>query len=187
MNEELEMVYDVTKDAMNGAIDHLNKELRKVRAGKASPSMLEGVMVEYYGANTPLTQVASVNTPDPRMISIQPWEKAMLDPIEKAIINSNLGFNPQNNGELIIINIPPLTEERRRELVKKAKGEGEHAKVSIRNARKDANDEIKKLKNDGLPEDMAKDAEEEVQNMTNSYNKKVDEHIAEKEKDIMTV
>jgi ribosome recycling factor len=131
--------------------------------------------------------VANVNTPDPRMISIQPWEKAMLEPIEKAIVISNLGFNPQNNGELIIINIPPLTEERRKELVKKSKAEGEHAKVSVRNARKDANDEIKKLKNDGLPEDMAKDAEEEVQKITNGYNTKVEELIDEKEKDIMTV
>jgi ribosome recycling factor len=187
MNEELEMVYDMAKDSMNDAIDHLKKELKRVRAGKANPSMLEGVMVEYYGTMTPLTQVANVNTPDPRMISIQPWEKAMLEPIEKAIVNANLGFNPQNNGELIIINIPPLTEERRKELSKKAKAEGEHAKVSIRNARKDANDEIKKLKNDGLPEDMAKDAEDEIQRITDQFNSKVDELIEEKEKDIMTV
>lgn len=187
MNEDLEMVYDMAKESMTDSLDHLNKSLRKIRAGKASPQMLEGVMVDYYGSMTPLSQVSNVNTPDARTISVQPWEKAMLDPIERAIINANLGLNPQNNGELIIISIPPLTEERRRGLVKSAKTEGEDAKVSLRNARKDANDEIKRLKNDGLAEDMAKDAEEEVQRITNSFNAKIEALIIEKEKDIMTV
>lgn len=187
MDEELEMVFDMARDAMNDAIDHLNKELVKIRAGRANPSMLAGVLVDYYGSMTPLNQVANVNTPDARMISVQPWEKGMLEPIEKAIINANLGFTPMNNGEMIIINIPALTEERRKDLVKHAKGEGEHAKVSIRNARKDANDEIKKLKNDGLPEDNAKDAEEEIQSIVNSYNSKVDKLIEEKEGDIMSI
>jgi len=187
MEEELSMIYDMAKDSMSDSIGHLKKALLKIRAGKANPSMLDGVLVDYYGSMTPLSQVANVNTPDPRMISIQPWEKSSLEPIEKAIINSNLGFNPQNNGELIIINIPPLTEERRKELVKKAKTEGEDAKISIRNVRKDSNDEIKKLKNDGLPEDMAKDAEEEIQKFTNSFTINIESLIAEKEKDIMTV
>ena len=187
MEEELEMVYDMTKDSMQKCIDHLNRELLKIRAGKASPAMLEGVMVEYYGSNTKLNQVANVNTPDARTISVQPWEKGLLEPIEKAIINSNLGFTPHNNGEIIIINVPILTEERRRDLVKQAKSEGENAKVSIRNVRKDSNDEIKKMKNDGLSEDMVKDAEEEIQSMTNGFNSKVDSLIADKEKDIMTV
>ncbi|MBD79200.1 MAG: ribosome recycling factor [Crocinitomicaceae bacterium] len=187
MNEELEMIYDMAKDSMSQSIDHLKKALLKLRAGKASPSMLEGVLVDYYGSMTPLSQVANVNTPDARMISVQPWEKMMLEPIEKAIINANLGLNPQNNGEMIIINIPALTEERRMELVRKARSEGEDAKISIRNVRKDSNDEVKKMKNDGLPEDMAKDAENEVQNITNSFSKKVDELLADKEKDIMTV
>lgn len=187
MEEDLEMVFDIVKDSMNEAISHLNKEFLKIRAGKATPSMLDGVKVDYYGSMTPLQQVANVNTPDARMIRVQPWEKAMLGAIEKAIVNANLGFAPMNNGEVIMINIPALTEERRRELVKQAKSEGEHAKVSIRNARKDGNDEIKKLKNDGLPEDMAKDGEENIQTMTNTYNSKVDGLIEEKEKDIMTV
>lgn len=187
MEEELEMVFDMANDAMNGAIGHLVKELAKIRAGKASPNMMDGVLVDYYGSMTPLNQVANVNTPDPRTISIQPWEKSMLEPIERSIINANLGMTPQNNGEVIIINLPMLTEERRRDLVKQSKAEGEHAKVSLRNARKDANDEIKRLKNDGLPEDMMKDAEDEVQGMTNKYAAKVDTLLSEKEKDILTV
>ncbi|UTW63551.1 ribosome recycling factor [bacterium SCSIO 12741] len=187
MEEELGMVYDMAKDSMNSSLDHLKKELLKIRAGKATPGMLDGIMVEYYGSNTPLSQVSNVNTPDARMISIQPWEKQMLDPIEKAIINSNLGFNPQNNGEMIIINIPPLTEERRRDLVKQAKAEGEKTKVSVRSFRKEANDELKKLKNDGLPEDMAKDGEEEIQSITNAHINKVDKLIEEKEADIMSI
>ena len=149
--------------------------------------MLKSIMVDYYGTARPLSQVANVNTPDARTLSIQPWEKTLLSEIEKAILHANIGFNPMNNGESIIINVPPLTEERRRELVKKSKIEGEDAKVSIRNVRKESNDEIKRLKNDGLPEDMAKDGEEEIQKYTNTFTTKIEELISEKEKDIMTV
>ncbi|MFM6965005.1 MAG: ribosome recycling factor, partial [Sphingomonadales bacterium] len=162
-------------------------ELIKIRAGKASPAMLNSVMVEYYGSMTPLQQVANVNTMDARTIIVQPWEKPLLNDIAKGIINANLGLNPQNNGEQLIIAVPPLTEERRRELVKRAKAEAEHAKIGIRNNRKDALDMIKDLKNEGLSEDMTKDAEEEVQKITNSYIKKVDDLVELKEKDIMTV
>lgn len=187
MNEELQFILDSTKEAMQSAIEHLDKQLQKIRAGKASPMMLSGVMVDYYGAKTPLAQVANVNTLDGRTITVQPWEKSMMQPIEKAIIDSNLGLNPQNNGEQIMINVPMLTEERRRDLSKQAKAEGEHAKVGIRNARKEANDEIKKLKNDGLSEDLAKTAEADVQKVTDGFIAKVDHFIESKEKDIMTV
>jgi ribosome recycling factor len=161
--------------------------LEKIRAGKATPSMLDSVMVDYYGAMTPINQVANIATTDARTITVQPWEKPMLNEISKGIINSNLGFAPQNNGEVLIISIPPLTEERRRELVKKSKSEGEHAKVGIRNNRKDALDMVKDLKNDGLSEDMSKDAENEIQNLTNVYVKKVDDLLDQKEKEIMTI
>jgi ribosome recycling factor len=187
MTEELNMVFDLAKESMQSSLNHLSNELLKIRAGKASPNMLDGIFVDYYGANTPLNQVANVNTPDGRTITVQPWEKSMLEPIEKSIINSNLGLNPQNNGDIIIINIPTLTEERRKDLLKQAKAEGENAKVGIRNARKEANDEVKKLQKDGLPEDMAKDAEDEVQSITNTFSNKVDQLIEKKEKDIMTV
>ncbi|HAS36562.1 MAG TPA: ribosome recycling factor [Flavobacteriales bacterium] len=187
MNEDLEMIYDVAEEAMSDSIEHLKKELTKIRAGKASPAMVEGVSVDYYGSQTPLNQVSNVNTPDARTISIQPWEKAMLAEIEKAIVNSNLGLTPHNNGELIIINVPSLTTERRQDLVKQAKGEGEHAKVGIRNARKEANDEIKKLEKAGLSEDIAKDAEETIQKKTDAYNKKVEDFIHAKEEDILKV
>lgn len=187
MNEELQFILDSTKEAMQSAIEHLDKQLQKIRAGKASPMMLSGVMVDYYGVKTPLAQVANVNTLDGRTITVQPWEKSMMQPIEKAIIDSNLGLNPQNNGEQIMINVPMLTEERRRDLSKQAKAEGEHAKVGIRNARKEANDEIKKLKNDGLSEDLAKTAEADVQKVTDGFIAKVDHFIESKEKDIMTV
>ena len=146
MNEELQFILDSAKESMEGAIKHLENELLNIRAGKANPVMLKSVMVDYYGSPTPLNQVANVNTPDGRTLSIQPWEKAMLAEIEKGIMVANLGFNPMNNGESIIINVPPLTEERRKELAKMAKAEAENAKVSIRNARKDANQEIKKQK-----------------------------------------
>lgn len=172
---------------MKKAIAHLEDELLKIRAGKASPAMLDGVMVDYYGSLTPLNQVSNVNTPDPRTISVQPWEKKMLETIERAIMNANLGLNPQNNGEMIMINVPPLTEERRRDLVKKAKAEAEHAKVSVRTARKEANDEIKKLEKEGLSEDLAKDAEAEIQKLTDAYGAKIDKEIERKEKDIMTI
>ncbi len=187
MTEEIQMGIDEAKAGMDSAVDHLTAELLKIRAGKASPSMLSGVMVEYYGSMTPLNQVANVNTTDARTITVQPWEKAMLDEIAKGIINSNVGLNPQSNGEMIIINVPPLTEERRKDLVKRAKAEGEKAKVSIRNQRKDANDYIKGLKNDGLSEDLAKDAEARVQKIVDDYTNKIDEVIDAKEKDIMTV
>ena len=185
--EELDMIFDMAKESMEGAIAHLHKELLKIRAGKANASMLEGVFVEYYGNSTPLNQVSNINTPDARTISIQPWEKAMLPEIEKAIMAANLGLNPQNNGELIIINVPALTEERRLSLVKQTRSEGEHAKVSIRNARKEANDEIKKLQKEDISDDLAKDAEERIQKLTDSYGKMVDSILDVKEKDIMTV
>ncbi len=181
------MIKEEAETSMKKAITHLEDELLKIRAGKASPSMLEGVMVEYYGSLTPLNQVSNVNTPDPRTISVQPWEKKMLETIERAIMNANLGLNPQNNGELIMINVPPLTEERRRDLVKRAKAEAEHAKVSVRTARREANDEIKKLEKEGLSEDMAKDAEAEIQKLTDAYSAKIDKEIERKEKDIMTI
>ncbi|MCC7333098.1 MAG: ribosome recycling factor [Flavobacteriales bacterium] len=187
MNEELQFILDSTKEAMNSAIEHLDKQLQKIRAGKASPMMLSGVMVDYYGTKTPLSQVANVNTLDGRTITIQPWEKSMISPIETAIINANLGLNPQNNGEQILINVPMLTEERRRDLSKQAKAEGEHSKVGIRNARKEANDEIKKLQKNGLSEDICKDAESNIQKLTDNHIAKVDSLIEAKEKDIMTV
>ncbi|SNR14351.1 ribosome recycling factor [Tenacibaculum jejuense] len=184
MTEEIDFILDSTKEAMVNAISHLEKELRSIRAGKASPAMLANVQVDYYGSQTPLGQVANVNTPDARTISIQPWEKNMLQEIEKAIMMANLGFNPMNNGENIIINVPPLTEERRRDLAKQAKAEAENAKVGVRNARKDANNEIKKV---DVSDDMKKNAEADVQTLTDSYVKQIDEKLAVKEKEIMTV
>ena len=184
MNEELQFIIDSSIESMNSAIEHLENELLKIRAGKANPVMLSSVMVDYYGSPTPLAQVANVNTPDARTLSIQPWEKAMLAEIEKAIMNANLGFNPMNNGESIIINVPPLTEERRRELAKMAKAEAEIAKVSIRNARKDANNEIKKTE---VSEDEQKNCEIDIQKHTDVFIKKTDEIYLRKEKDILTV
>ncbi|WP_299108151.1 ribosome recycling factor [uncultured Tenacibaculum sp.] len=182
--EEIDFILDSAKEAMNNAIAHLEKELRSIRAGKATPAMLANVMVDYYGSQTPLSQVANVNTPDARTISIQPWEKNMLQEIEKAIMIANLGFNPMNNGENIIINVPPLTEERRRDLAKQAKAEAEHAKVGIRNARKDANNDIKKT---DVSDDMKKNAEADIQTLTDNFVKEVDEKYTVKEKEIMTV
>jgi ribosome recycling factor len=187
MTEELTMIYDDLKVSNSKTISHFETELIKIRAGKASPAMLGGVMVDYYGSMTPLQQVANVNTSDARTILVQPWEKAMLNEIARGIINSNLGLNPQNNGEQLIITVPPLTEERRRELVKRAKVEAEIAKVGVRNNRKDAIDMIKELKTDGLSEDLAKGAEDEVQKITNGAIKNIDELVEIKEKDIMTV
>jgi len=187
MEEEIQLIKELAKENMEGAIKHLNEELLKIRAGKATPSMVDGVFVDYYGVHTPLSQVSNINTPDPRTISIQPWEKPMLEVIERAIINSNLGLNPQNNGEMIMINVPALTEERRLDLMKQAKHEGENAKVSIRNARKEANDEIKKLVKENFSEDLAHDLEDDVQNITNAYIKRIDDKITKKEEDIMTV
>lgn len=187
MIEDLNMIYDDLKSSNVKKIEHFESELSKIRAGKASPSMLSGVMVEYYEAMTPLQQVANVSVMDARTLVVQPWEKSVLNDIAKGIIDSNLGLNPQNNGEQLIISVPPLTEERRRDLVKKAKAESENAKIGLRNNRKDALDLIKELKNDGLSEDMMKDAENEVQGITNEYSNQIDEFFSIKEKDIMTV
>ncbi|CAM1356087.1 MULTISPECIES: ribosome recycling factor [Tenacibaculum] len=184
MNEEIDFIIDSAKEGMNKAIDHLVKELRTIRAGKASPAMLANVQVDYYGSATPLGQVANVNTPDARTISIQPWEKNMLQEIEKAIMNANLGFNPMNNGENIIINVPALTEERRKDLAKQAKAEAEHAKVGIRNARKEANNDIKKT---DISDDMKKIAEGNIQDLTDQFTKDIDDKFTVKEKEIMTV
>jgi ribosome recycling factor len=184
MNEEIEFILDTTKEAMTSAVAHLEKELRAIRAGKATPAMLANVMVDYYGSQTPLGQVANVTTPDPRTITIQPWEKNMLQPIEKAVMVANLGFNPMNNGDIIMINVPPLTEERRIGLTKQAKAEAEHAKVGIRNARKEANNDIKKT---DISDDLKKDSEGDVQKMTDSFVKIIEETLSVKEKEIMTV
>lgn len=187
MNEEVELILDDAEEKMQRSIKHLDSDLTKIRAGRANVNMLEGVMVDYYGSSTPLTQVANVNTPDAKTIAIQPWEKTMIDPIEKSIMASNLGLNPMNNGDIIRINIPVLTEERRLELVKQVKIEGENCKVSIRNFRRDANDYLKKLLKEGLSEDVEKDAEKEVQDLTDKNIKSIDEKIDSKETDIMTI
>ena len=187
MTEEIDFILDSTKESMNGSIAHLEKEFLNIRAGKASPAMLGGVRVDYYGALTPLSQIANVNTPDARTLTVTPWEKKMMQPIEKATMIANLGLNPMNNGEMIIINIPALTEERRRDLSKQAKSEAEDAKIGIRNVRKDANTEIKKLEKEGLSEDISKSTEEEIQNLTNAYIKKIDEMFVAKEAEIMKV
>jgi ribosome recycling factor len=187
MTEEIDFILDSTEESMAGSVAHLEKSFLNIRAGKASPQMLGSVFVDYYGSATPLSQVANVNVPDARTITIQPWEKKMLQTIEKAIQVANLGFNPMNNGDVIIISVPPLTEERRRDLAKQAKAEAEDAKIGIRNARKDANTEIKKLEKEGTSEDICKTAEDEVQNLTNSFIRKVDELLAVKEAEIMKV
>ena len=187
MNEEVKLYMDEAKEQMQNALTHLENELAKIRAGKANPKILNDVLVDYYGSPTPLSQIANITAPDPRTIAVQPWEKNMLGPIQKAIMNANLGFNPDNNGEIVRIAVPPLTAERRKELAKQSKGIGETAKVSIRNARRDAIDEFKKMVKIGLPEDAAKDAETEMQKMTDNYNKKIDEILAQKEKDIMPI
>jgi len=187
MSELIKKQIGDAKALMDKAIDHADNELNKIRAGKASPSMLDDVMVDYYGSATPLSQIGSVNTPDARTIVIQPWEKSLLSAIEKAIMEANLGVNPQNDGVIIRINVPPLTEERRRDLVKKAKAEAETGKIAIRNIRKDANEKIRKLKAEGVSEDEMKAGEAEVQKLTDSYIVKVDQLSEAKEKDIMTV
>ena len=175
MTEEIEFILDSTKESMEGSIAHLGKSFLNIRAGKASPAMLGSVFVDYYGSATPLSQVSKISVPDARTITLQPFEKNMLQAIEKAIMMANLGFNPMNNGDVVIISVPPLTEERRRELAKQAKAEAEAAKIGIRNARKDANTEIKKLEKEGTSEDVCKSAEDDVQNLTNAYIKKIDE------------
>jgi ribosome recycling factor len=187
MDQELQKVINDAKEKMKKSVDHLSNELARIRAGKANPRILDGIYVDYYGANTPLYQVANIGTPDAKTITVQPWDKKVIDNIEKAIQDSNLGINPQNDGEVIRLNIPPLTEERRKDLVKQVHNEGENAKVSIRNARREANDTLKKMKNEGTPEDDTKRAEDEVQKITDTYGKKVDEVIQAKEDEIMTV
>jgi ribosome recycling factor len=187
MNEDVELIVEEARDRMQKAIDHLEHELARLRAGRATPVLLDGITVVYYGVNSPLAQVSNINTPDPKTILIQPWEKTMLGTIEKAIMAANIGLTPINNGEVIRINIPPLTEERRHQLVKQVRTEGETAKISVRNARKWANDELKELLKNGLPEDSEKDAVENVQEMTSDCNNKVDKIVTLKEKDVMTV
>lgn len=187
MNEDLQFILEVAEEKMLKALSYLELELSRIRAGKANPHLLDGIMVEYYGTMTPLSQVSNISTPDPKTIAIQPWEKTMIGPIEKAIMASNLGITPVNNGEIIRIVIPPLTEERRRGLVKQVKQEGENAKVSTRNARREANEEIKQLQKSGLPEDEGKKAETDIQKMTDDYSEKIDKVVALKEKEVMTV
>ena len=185
MNEDLEIILDLAKDSMSNAISHLEKKLLNIRAGKANPNMLTNVFVDYYGTSTPLSQTANINTPDGRTLIIQPWDKSMLPEIEKGIEVANLGFNPMNNGENIIINVPVLTEERRRELVKQAKNEVEEAKIAIRNARKEANNEIKK--SNEFSEDLKKNSELDIQEITDGSIKKVDIIFNEKQEEIMTL
>lgn len=184
MDEEIDFIIDAAREGMHKSIDHLKKKLLNIRAGKASPSMVGGVMVEYYGTPTPLSQVANVNTPDGMTISIQPWEKALIPEIEKGIQMANLGFNPMNNGESVIINVPPLTEERRRELAKQARSEAEEAKIGVRNERKSANNELKGL---DISEDLKKNLEIDIQEMTDKHITQIDAILSTKEKEIMTV
>lgn len=187
MQEELNIILESAEETMSKTISHLEAELVKIRAGKANPNMLDGITADYYGSPTPINQVANVTAMDARTISVQPWEKNMLAVIERAIIAANIGINPQNDGSIIRLFLPPLTEERRKELVKKCNGEGEQAKVSVRNIRRDAIEDIKKMQKDGLSEDAAKDAEAEVQVLTDKHIALVEKHLAAKEKEIMAV
>ena len=187
MNEEVQFVYEMAQEKMDKAVEHLETELSRIRAGKANPHILDGIVVDYYGAPTPLNQVSNISTPDGKTIAIQPWEKAMIDPIEKAIQNSNVGITPINNGEIIRLIIPTLTEERRVQLVKQVKAEGENARVSLRNTRMDANDEYKQMQKDGLSEDDVKKAEDDIQKLTQDYTEKIDKIVTGKEEDIMTI
>jgi len=185
--EEIQFFLDEAKEDMEKALKHIDNELTKIRAGKAMPNMVESVMVDYYGTPTAISQVASVNTPDARTLAIKPWEKAMVAVIDKAIRESNLGFNPQNDGEIVRINVPPLTEDRRKVLVKQAKSEGEEGKVRVRSIRKETNESLRKLLKDGASEDAIKTAEDKVQVLTDSYIQKVDQLIAKKENELLTV
>ena len=187
MVEECQFVYDVAKEGMSKAITHLEKEFQQIRAGKASPAMLEGVSIDYYGTNTPINQTANITSPDPRQIIVQPWDKSVIGLIEKAIMAANLGFNPKNEGEVLRIIVPAVTEERRRDLVKQAKVEAENSKVGIRNIRRTANDEAKKLEKEGISEDDVKKLQEDIQKLTTDYIDKVDKVTEAKEKDIMTI
>lgn len=187
MAEDVASILTDAEDHMKKAINHLEAELVKIRAGKANPQMLDGLVVDYYGSPMPINQVANISVMDARTLSIQPWEKNMLQPIERAIIAANIGVTPQNDGALIRLFLPPLTEERRKELVKKCHGEGEHTKVAIRNIRRDAIEHIKKLQKNGLSEDAAKDAEADIQQITDKYTAAVEKHLSAKEKEIMSV
>ncbi len=187
MDEEIKMYLDEARENMDNAIDYVNKAFTKIRAGRANPIMLEGILVEYYGNPTPLQQTAGITAPDARTLMVKPWEKSLLGEIERAIINANLGLNPQNDGAVIRINIPPLSEERRREFVKKAKEETENAKIGIRKARQEANDGLKELQKQGTSEDEVKRAEEKVQELTDHYTQKVEAILEEKEAEIMKV
>lgn len=187
MSEDLDLILEDTKESMNKAISFFESELTKIRAGKANPTMLDGILVDYYGNPTPIQQVANVNVVDARTLSVQPWEKGLMQPIERAILAANIGITPQNDGQMIRLFMPPLTEERRKDFVKKAAAEGEHAKVAVRNIRRDAIEQIKKLQKEGLSEDATKDAEAEVQGLTDGYISKIDKHCALKEKEIMAI
>jgi ribosome recycling factor len=187
MSDELNIIKESAQENMDKAISHLESELVKVRAGKANPNLVDGIVVDYYGSPTPISQVGNISVADARTLTIQPWEKNMLQPIERAIIAANIGINPQNDGNMIRLFMPPLTEERRKELVKRAQAEGEHSKVAIRNIRRDAMEGVKKLQKNGLSEDVCKDAEKNIQETTDRYIALVDKHLAAKEKEIMTV
>ena len=187
MQDDLTLIIEDATASMDKAIKHLEVELTKIRAGKANPQILDGITVDYYGSSTPLSQVANVSVADARTLTVQPWEKNMIQPIERAIIAANIGINPQNDGQMIRLFLPPLTEERRKEFVKRATGEGEHGKVAIRNIRRDAIEGIKKLQKDGLSEDTAKDAEATIQGLTDKYIVLIDKHCATKEKEIMAI
>jgi ribosome recycling factor len=187
MSDELFLVIEESDEAMQKAISHLESELIKVRAGKATPNIVDGIVIDYYGTPTPINQAANVSVADARTLTIQPWEKNMLQPIERAIIAANIGLNPQNDGNIIRLFLPPLTEERRRELVKRAQNEGEQSKVAIRSIRREAMEQIKKLQKNGLSEDVTKDAESSIQELTDRHINLVDKHLATKEKEIMTV
>ena len=187
MNEDVQLIYDMTRERMEKALDHLDNELVRIRAGKANVHILDGVQVDYYGVPTPLNQVSNISTPDAKTIMIQPWEKNMIDTIEKALMNSNVGITPSNNGEVIRLMVPPLTEERRRDLFKQVKNEGENARVSLRNSRRDANEEYKQMQKDGLSEDETKTAEDQIQKLTDEFTEKVDKIVSAKEEEIMTI
>ena len=187
MIDKAKAVIDAAREKMQGAVTFLDEDLKTYRAGKANPAVFNNVVVNYYGTMTPIPQVASISTPDAKTMLIQPWDRSLIRSVEKAIMDANLGFTPQNNGEVIRINIPAITEERRKELVKKARTAGENAKVAVRNARRDAIESLKKLQKEGLPEDTEKDFEDEVQKLTDTYSKKVEEILVAKEKEIMTV
>jgi len=187
MSEDLSLILSDAEEHMVKAIQHLEIELVKIRAGRANPNMLDGIVVDYYGSPTPIGQIGNISVVDARTITIQPWEKNMLQPIERSIINSNIGLTPQNDGNIIRLFLPPLTEERRKELVKRVNGEGEHTKIAVRNIRRDAIEQIKKLQKDGLSEDAAKDAEKDVQALTDKFSTQIDRHLEAKDKEIMSV